>query len=97
MLADIHINQLLDNFLTQREDEVLEFKEAKKGLQTDELRKYISALSNEANLRRKEFAWLIYGVSDNLLANLRRDDCIVCGNGKKWQLTAKGAKARQNL
>lgn len=33
----------------------------------------------------------------NLLANLRRDDCIVCGNGKKWQLTAKGAKARQNL
>ena len=66
MLADIHINQLLDNFLTQREDEVLEFKEAKKGLQTDELRKYISALSNEANLRRKEFAWLIYGVSDKI-------------------------------
>ena len=64
MLADIHINQLLDTFLTRREDEVLEFKEARKGLQTDDLRKYVSALSNEANLRRKDYAWLIYGVSD---------------------------------
>lgn len=66
MLADNYINQLLDSFLTQREDEVLEFKEAKKGLQTDDLRKYISALSNEANLRHREHAWLIYGVSDKL-------------------------------
>ena len=66
MLADNYINQLLDSFLTQREDEVLEFKEAKKGLQTDDLRKYISALSNEANLRHREYAWLIYGVSDKL-------------------------------
>ncbi|MBR5185403.1 MAG: putative DNA binding domain-containing protein [Akkermansia sp.] len=64
MLADNHINQLLNTFLSKREDEVLEFKEAKKGLQTDDLRKYISALSNEANLRRKDCAWLIYGVSD---------------------------------
>lgn len=48
MIADTHISQLLDTFLTRREDEVLEFKEAKKGLQTDDLRKYISALSNEA-------------------------------------------------
>lgn len=66
MFADIHINQLLDTFLTKQEDEVLEFKEAKKGLQTDELRKYVSALSNEANLRRKDCAWLIYGVSDKI-------------------------------
>lgn len=64
MIADIHINQLLDSFLTRREDEVLEFKEAKKGLQTDDLRRYVSALSNEANLRRKDCAWLIYGISD---------------------------------
>ena len=64
MIADIHINQLLDSFLTRREDEVLEFKEAKKGLQTDDLRRYVSALSNEANLRRKDYAWLIYGISD---------------------------------
>ena len=66
MLADNYINQLLDSFQTQREDEVLEFKEAQKGLQTDDLRKYISALSNEANLRHREYAWLIYGVSDKL-------------------------------
>ena len=64
MIADTHISQLLDTFLTRREDEVLEFKEAKKGLQTDDLRKYISALSNEANLRRRECAWLIYGIAD---------------------------------
>ncbi len=64
MLAAPHINQLLDTFLTKREDEVLEFKEARKGLQTDDLRRYISALSNEANLRRKDCAWLIYGISD---------------------------------
>ena len=64
MIADTHISQLLDTFLTRREDEVLEFKEAKKGLLTDDLRKYISALSNEANLRRRECAWLIYGIAD---------------------------------
>lgn len=29
MIADTHISQLLDTFLTRREDEVLEFKEAK--------------------------------------------------------------------
>lgn len=77
MLADIHINQLLDTFLTKREDEVLEFKEAKKGLQTDDLRKYISALSNEANLRHREFAWLIYGVADKFPRKVVGTDYLI--------------------
>lgn len=46
------------------ENEVVEFKEAKTNFDIDDLGKYFSALSNEANLRGIDFAWLIFGVSD---------------------------------
>lgn len=44
------------------ENEVVEFKEAKNDYDFSKLGKYFSALSNEANLKGKEDAWLIFGV-----------------------------------
>ncbi|HPN63758.1 MAG TPA: putative DNA binding domain-containing protein, partial [Candidatus Goldiibacteriota bacterium] len=46
------------------ETEWLEFKEAKEKFDYNDLGKYFSALSNEANLQGKEQAWLIFGVED---------------------------------
>ena len=53
------------------ETEWLEFKEAKNTFHFDELGKYFSALSNEANLKRQACGWLIFGV---------KDDRSVCGS-----------------
>ncbi|NLT50342.1 MAG: transcriptional regulator [Ignavibacteria bacterium] len=46
------------------ETEVLEFKEAKNNYDFKELGKYFSALNNEANLKNKPYAWLIFGVNN---------------------------------
>lgn len=47
------------------ETEWVEFKEAKNNFDFDDLGKYFSALSNEANLAGKSAGWLIFGVSDS--------------------------------
>jgi len=47
------------------ENEVVEFKEAKNGYDFTKLGKYFSALCNEANLKGKRSAWLVFGVKDN--------------------------------
>ena len=46
------------------ENEVVEFKKAENNFDLDDLGKYFSALSNEANIRNKDFGWLIFGVED---------------------------------
>ena len=46
------------------ENEVVEFKKAENNFDFDDLGKYFSALSNEANLRDKGFGWLVFGVHD---------------------------------
>src|SRR4030067_280680 len=46
------------------ETEVFELKEAKNNFDFNRLGKYFSALSNEANLKGKPHAWLIFGVKD---------------------------------
>ena len=46
------------------ETEIIEFKEAKSGYHFDKIGKYFSALSNEANLKGKTCAWLIFGVEN---------------------------------
>lgn len=59
------IDLLLNTFLSQNfETEVLEFKEAKNNYDFDSLGEYFSALSNEANLKGHDEAWLIFGVKD---------------------------------
>ncbi len=46
------------------ETEWLEFKEAKRSFDFREMGRYFSAISNEANLKGKDYGWLIFGVRD---------------------------------
>lgn len=46
------------------EGECIEFKEAKKDFNFDDLGKYFCALSNEANLKNKRYSWLVFGIKD---------------------------------
>lgn len=46
------------------EIEYVEFKEAKSNFHFNDLGKYFSALSNEANLKSQEWAWIVFGVQD---------------------------------
>src|SRR5450759_956054 len=59
----------LENILIQlrnltAETEVVEFKEAKNGYDFTKLGKYFSALSNEANLKGKPHAWVVFGIEN---------------------------------
>src|SRR5665647_1578720 len=59
----------LKNILTNlqnlpAETEVVEFKEAKNSYDFTKLGKYFSALSNEANLKGKPNAWLVFGIEN---------------------------------
>lgn len=57
------------------ETEVVEFKEAKNQYNRDKLGRYFSALSNEANLRGKSRAWLLFGVrNDKSIVGTRISD-----------------------
>ena len=47
-----------------KESEWIEFKEARTSFHFDKLGRYFSALANEANLKAKDFGWLIFGVRD---------------------------------
>lgn len=58
-------NDILNHLLTQTENEVVEFKTAENQYDRDKLGRYFSALSNEANLRDKDFAWMVLGVSND--------------------------------
>lgn len=51
---------MIENF----EDEVVEFKEAKTNYSFKDIGKYFSALGNEANIRDRKEAWLIFGVTN---------------------------------
>lgn len=52
------------NLIQHKESEVIEFKKAENNFDFDDLGKYFSALSNEANLRGLDFAWLIFGYDE---------------------------------
>lgn len=56
--------ELLRHLLSHSENEVVEFKKAENSFDIDDLGKYFSALSNEANLRDKDFAWMIFGIDN---------------------------------
>ena len=53
-----------NNLIQHKESEVIEFKKAENNFDFDDLGKYFSALSNEANLRGLDFAWLIFGYDE---------------------------------
>ena len=60
----MNIYETFNNLRYHYENEVVEFKKAENSFSFDELGKYFSALSNEANLRDKDFGWLVFGVHD---------------------------------
>ncbi len=59
------INTLSQLLHSDGESEVVEFKEAKQTYDFNKLGRYFSALSNEANLKNLQHAWLVFGVKDN--------------------------------
>jgi ATP-dependent DNA helicase RecG len=64
MISEKELNGILSDALSlPAETELVEFKEAKEGYDFGKIGKYFSALSNEANLKGKTCAWLIFGVN----------------------------------
>lgn len=55
---------ILDELLSQPENECVEFKKAENNFDIDNLGKYFSALGNEANLKNKQYSWIVFGVDD---------------------------------
>lgn len=60
-----YLEQILYDLIIQFENEVVEFKEAKTNYNFEDIGRYFSAISNEANLKQKQYGWLIFGVSNN--------------------------------
>ena len=58
------LNEILDELLLNYENECVEFKKAENNFDIDNLGKYFSALSNEANLKNKQYSWIVFGVDD---------------------------------
>lgn len=63
-MDQLALNTLLEGLIRTWENEVAEFKQADNDYPTNDIGKYFSALSNEANLRGQERAWLVFGVSN---------------------------------
>lgn len=62
--TDNQLKEKIIQMIKTFESEVVEFKEAKSSYSFNDIGKYFSALSNEANLRGLQEAWLIFGISD---------------------------------
>ena len=58
------LNRILDELLSEPENECVEFKKAENNFDIDNLGKYFSALGNEATLRNRQYSWIIFGVDD---------------------------------
>lgn len=63
-MTEQEMTALLDRLIANWEDEVVEFKIGNKNSSADEIGRYFSALSNEANLRGVDCAWLVFGVDN---------------------------------
>lgn len=64
---------ILTQLLSHSENEIVEFKKAQNGFSIEDLGRYFSALSNEANLREYDFAWMVFGI-DNKTHNITGTD-----------------------
>lgn len=67
------LHSLLTSLIATWENEVVEFKEVGDSYSVSDIGKYFSALSNEANLRGQEKAWLVFGVNNNTRAITNSD------------------------
>ena len=66
--SDHDVLELIARIEKPYKSEVIELKEAKSDFSFKDLGKYFSALSNEAILRGKQDAWLIFGMDDDKVA-----------------------------
>ena len=64
VVSEAFLQQLIDRW----ENEVVEFKRDISGYPVDKIGRYFSALSNEANLRHLDGAWLVFGVDNKTRA-----------------------------
>lgn len=67
------LSALLDGLIATWENEVVEFKQAGNDYDSDKIGEYFSALSNEANLRGVDRAWLVFGVHNKFRAVVGTD------------------------
>lgn len=71
MYSEDELQEILDIFLSNVvnnrvvEGEVVEFKQASNGFSFEDLGKYFSALSNEANIHEQSCGWLILGIANS--------------------------------
>lgn len=74
--------------MKNHENEVVEFKTAETNYSFNDIGKYFSALSNEANLRGKAEGWLIFGITDDMQivgSNYRKDGHLLQGLKKEMR------------
>jgi ATP-dependent DNA helicase RecG len=65
-MGDKDVINILEKLLANKlENEVTEFKKAENNFDFNDLGKYFSALSNEANLQNCKEAWLVFGIFEN--------------------------------
>lgn len=62
--TDVQLREKIYEMLKDFETEVVEFKEANNSYSFKDIGKYFSALGNEANIRGKNEAWLIFGITN---------------------------------
>lgn len=72
-MTQSELKSILNQLISSWENEVIEFKQASADHSTSDIGKYFSALSNEANLRNIEKAWLVFGVHNKTRAIVGTD------------------------
>lgn len=72
-MTTAELTNLLEQLIATWENEVVEFKQAGNDYDTDKIGEYFSALSNEANLRGIDRAWLVFGVNNKTRAVVGSD------------------------
>ena len=84
------LSTLLDGLIATWENEVVEFKQAGNDYDSDRIGEYFSALSNEANLRGVDRAWLVFGVHNKSRAVVGTAYRLAAGAGFGEKLLGLG-------
>jgi len=64
MKTENELIEILQELIRHPENECVEFKRAENNYDIDKLGKYFSAMSNEATLRNRQYAWIVFGIDD---------------------------------
>ena len=76
--TDLELKKKIYEMIKEPETEVVEFKEANSDYSFKKIGQYFSALGNEANIRDKPEAWLIFGITND--GKLKGTDYRKSGN-----------------